>query len=56
MKQVDVPTTTGVFGILPNHVPTMQTLKAGVVSVVEETGVKKYFGKLADIICTTFNT
>merc|ERR1712244_9905 len=44
VKQVDVPTLAGVFGILPQHVPTLAVLKPGVVSVFEEDGSqKKYF-------------
>lgn len=45
VKQVDVPSFSGSFGILPEHVPTLAVLKPGVVSVFEEDGnVKKYFG------------
>merc|ERR1711879_1104438 len=44
VKQVDVPSFSGAFGILPNHVPTLAVLKPGVVSVYEEEGaVKKFF-------------
>ncbi|CAG2166922.1 unnamed protein product [Oppiella nova] len=44
VKQVDVPSFSGSFGILPNHVPTLAVLKPGVVSVYESEGtVKKYF-------------
>ncbi|XP_072100210.1 ATP synthase subunit delta, mitochondrial [Mobula birostris] len=44
VKQVDVPTLTGSFGILPSHVPTLQVLKPGVVTVFdEEGGQNKYF-------------
>merc|ERR1719281_1213045 len=44
VKQVDVPSFSGAFGILPNHVPTLAVLKPGVVSVHEEDGaVKKIF-------------
>ncbi|KAK2168498.1 hypothetical protein LSH36_16g03034 [Paralvinella palmiformis] len=44
VKQVDVPSFSGSFGILPNHVPTLAVLKPGVVSVIEEDGTqKKYF-------------
>ncbi|XP_051893827.1 ATP synthase subunit delta, mitochondrial [Pristis pectinata] len=44
VKQVDVPTLTGSFGILPAHVPTLQVLKPGVVTVFDEEGVQtKYF-------------
>ncbi|XP_032902428.1 ATP synthase subunit delta, mitochondrial [Amblyraja radiata] len=44
VKQVDVPTLTGSFGILPAHVPTLQVLKPGIVTVIdEEGGQTKYF-------------
>ncbi|XP_053491449.1 ATP synthase subunit delta, mitochondrial [Ictalurus furcatus] len=44
VKQVDVPTLTGAFGILPAHVPTLQVLRPGVVTVFsEDGGSAKYF-------------
>uniref|UniRef100_A0A8C5P7T3 ATP synthase F(1) complex subunit delta, mitochondrial n=1 Tax=Leptobrachium leishanense TaxID=445787 RepID=A0A8C5P7T3_9ANUR len=44
VKQVDVPTLTGVFGILPSHVPTLQVLRPGLVIVITDDGIpKKYF-------------
>lgn len=44
MKQVDVPSFSGAFGILPKHVPTIAVLKPGVVSVFENDGkVNKVF-------------
>jgi len=44
VKQVDVPTLSGSFGILANHVPTLGTLKPGVVTITENEGaVKKFF-------------
>ncbi|XP_069503292.1 ATP synthase subunit delta, mitochondrial [Ambystoma mexicanum] len=44
VKQVDVPTMTGAFGILPAHVPTLQVLCPGVVTVFSDEGeAKKYF-------------
>lgn len=46
VKQVDVPTLTGAFGILPAHVPTLQVLRPGVVTVFSDDGSStKYFGK-----------
>lgn len=46
MRQVDVPTLTGSFGILAAHVPTLQVLKPGVVTVYGEDGTAtKYFGE-----------
>ncbi|XP_035509760.1 ATP synthase subunit delta, mitochondrial [Morone saxatilis] len=44
VKQVDVPTLTGAFGILPAHVPTLQVLRPGVVTVFGDDGsAVKYF-------------
>ncbi|KAK4879333.1 hypothetical protein RN001_007479 [Aquatica leii] len=44
VKQVDVPSFSGAFGILPKHVPTLAVLKPGVVTVFENDGaVKKIF-------------
>jgi len=44
VKQVDVPTLTGAFGILPAHVPTLQVLRPGVVTVLNDDGsAVKYF-------------
>nr|CAG4643637.1 EOG090X0JDB [Ilyocryptus agilis] len=44
VKQVDVPSFSGSFGILPSHVPTLAVLKPGVVTVFEQDGnSKKYF-------------
>ncbi|KAK7126834.1 hypothetical protein R3I94_018122 [Phoxinus phoxinus] len=44
VKQIDVPTLTGAFGILPAHVPTLQVLRPGVVTVFNDDGSSaKYF-------------
>lgn len=44
IRQVDVPSFSGAFGILPKHVPTLAVLKPGVVTVYEEDGsTKKVF-------------
>lgn len=44
IRQVDVPSFSGSFGILPKHVPTLAVLKPGVVTVYEEDGsIKKIF-------------
>lgn len=44
VKQVDVPSFNGSFGILPNHVPVLAVLKPGVVVVYEDDGsTKKVF-------------
>ena len=45
IKQIDVPSFSGSFGILPNHVPILAVLKPGVLTVFEEgENPKKYFG------------
>ncbi|XP_050538470.1 ATP synthase subunit delta, mitochondrial [Daktulosphaira vitifoliae] len=41
VKQVDVPSFSGSFGILPNHVPTLAVLRPGVVTVYENDTVSK---------------
>lgn len=47
VKQVDVPTLTGAFGILPAHVPTLQVLRPGIVTVFSDDGAPtKFFGKV----------
>merc|ERR1711997_966890 len=44
VKQVDVPSFSGSFGILPNHVPALAVLSPGVVTVYEDDGgAKKFF-------------
>ena len=44
VRQVDVPSFSGSFGILPKHVPTLAVLKPGVVTVFEQSGeTKKVF-------------
>lgn len=45
VKQIDVPSFSGSFGILPQHVPLLAVLKPGVITVHEQDGnQKKYFG------------
>ncbi|KAK9464659.1 ATP synthase subunit delta [Lipomyces arxii] len=41
--QVNLPATSGDLGVLANHVPSIEELKAGVIDVVEETGTTKQF-------------
>jgi len=44
VKQVDVPSGTGTFGILAQHVPSLAVLKPGVVTVTEDDGsLSKFF-------------
>ena len=41
--QIDVPSFSGSFGILPAHVASLAVLKPGVVTVYEEDGATKKF-------------
>merc|ERR1712203_794923 len=44
VKQVDVPSFSGSFGILPDHVPALAVLAPGVVTVIEDSGdAAKFF-------------
>merc|ERR1711976_55415 len=44
VNQVDVPSMTGHFGILPDHLPSLAVLKPGVVTVFEGDGkANKFF-------------
>ncbi|XP_017869354.1 PREDICTED: ATP synthase subunit delta, mitochondrial [Drosophila arizonae] len=44
VRQIDVPSFSGSFGILAKHVPTLAVLKPGVVQVTDNDGkVTKYF-------------
>merc|ERR1712018_657309 len=44
VKQIDVPSFSGSFGILPNHVPALAVLSPGVVTVYEDGGdTNKFF-------------
>ncbi|XP_068632435.1 ATP synthase subunit delta, mitochondrial [Battus philenor] len=38
VKQIDVPSFSGSFGILPKHVPTLAVLRPGVVTVHDNDG------------------
>ncbi|EDV23098.1 ATP synthase subunit delta, mitochondrial [Trichoplax sp. H2] len=50
VKQVDVPSFSGNFGILPSHVPTIAVIKPGIVTVYEEDGTtSKYFASSGNI-------
>lgn len=49
VRQVNVPSTDGEFGILPDHVPVIAALKPGVVSVFDDAGKEsKFFGTSRD--------
>lgn len=43
VRQVDVPSYSGNFGILPNHVPALAVIKPGVVTVFTKEGDSKRF-------------
>merc|ERR1712059_114831 len=43
VKQIDVPSFSGSFGILPAHVASLAVLKPGVVTVYEGGGAAKKF-------------
>lgn len=43
VSQVTIPGSEGVFGILPNHVPTVSEMKPGIVSYELDGQEKKYF-------------
>ncbi|XP_017851458.1 ATP synthase subunit delta, mitochondrial [Drosophila busckii] len=44
VRQIDVPSFSGAFGILAKHVPTLAVLKPGVVMVTDNDGkLTKYF-------------
>merc|ERR1711937_1091844 len=43
VKQIDLPTGTGMMGILPSHVPSLGVLAPGWATVYEENDTKKFF-------------
>uniref|UniRef100_A0A7S0SFW2 ATP synthase F1 complex delta/epsilon subunit N-terminal domain-containing protein n=1 Tax=Mantoniella antarctica TaxID=81844 RepID=A0A7S0SFW2_9CHLO len=44
VEQVQIPATTGDFGVLPGHVPTVAQMRPGVVAVTKSSSeVHKYF-------------
>ncbi|KAF3910016.1 hypothetical protein AA313_de0204238 [Arthrobotrys entomopaga] len=43
VTQVNIPAESGVMGVLANHVPSIEQLKAGVVDIIEEGGSNKQF-------------
>lgn len=45
VKQIDVRSTTGAFGILPHHVPSIAVLQPGLVKVYESDKTQNYFGE-----------
>nr|XP_020467881.1 ATP synthase subunit delta, mitochondrial isoform X2 [Monopterus albus] len=54
VRQVDVPTLTGAFGILPAHVPTLQVLRPGVVTIFNDDGSSaKYFVSSGSVTVNT---
>lgn len=56
VEMVLVPGTEGVFGVLPQHAPTLSTLKPGFVDVYQGGAVKERFfvtGGFAEVTPTT---
>eukprot|EP00967_Tisochrysis_lutea_P090240 scaffold128971_cov31-Tisochrysis_lutea.AAC.3 len=57
VEMVILPGVDGIFGVMPNHVPTIAELKPGVVSIQETAGgpLTKYFvsGGFASSTCTS---
>merc|ERR1712151_1098032 len=43
INQIDLPTGTGMMGILPSHVPTLGVLAAGWCTVFESSGAANRF-------------
>ncbi|KAF4620605.1 hypothetical protein D9613_000488 [Agrocybe pediades] len=41
--QVNIPATSGDMGILANHVPSIESLRPGVVEIIESNGTQKFF-------------
>ena len=49
---MDVFATSGAFGILPNHVPSIAVLMPGQLTVHEQDKTAKYFGRSHILNCT----
>eukprot|EP00834_Sanchytrium_tribonematis_P001181 NODE_26_length_40862_cov_0.679513.p25 type:complete len:152 gc:universal NODE_26_length_40862_cov_0.679513:31730-32185(+) len=43
VKQVNLPGSSGDLGILADHVPIMEQLKAGTVDIIDDAKTDKYF-------------
>lgn len=56
VKQIDVPTQSGAFGILPKHVPTLAVLQPGVVMVYEKDGSWKKFFVSSGTVTVNFDS
>lgn len=41
--QVNIPSESGVMGVLANHVPSIEQLKPGLIEIIEESGATKEF-------------
>ena len=55
VKQIDVPSFSGSFGILPNHVPSLAVLRPGVVTVFEAEGAVKKVSRLVALSALDIN-
>lgn len=46
--QVNIPAESGDMGVLANHVPAIEQLKAGLIEVIEESGSSKQFFRMCN--------
>lgn len=44
--QVNLPAESGDMGVLANHVPSIEQLKAGLVEIIEESGSSKQYFRM----------
>lgn len=51
--QVNFSAATGDMGVLANHAPSIEPLRAGVLEVIESAGsTKKWFGESSETLVT----
>jgi F-type H+-transporting ATPase subunit delta len=56
VNQVNLSAVSGDMGVLANHVPTLEPLKAGLLEVIDGEGKsEKWFGKYYQILANTSN-
>lgn len=48
--QVNIAADSGDMGILANHVPSIEPLKAGIIEIIESSGTKRWFGACTCIL------